>query len=124
MIPVIFKRVENFIQTASGKIDRKRALECVEIKVEDLLTQDSDMARLSDIQKRAFDVIASNLDSKIGNVALESAFTGSGVDSITFITIVVALEGDFNFEFDDEKLLRTEFPTIKSMVEYVDSKVQ
>ena len=46
------------------------------------------------------------------------------LDSMTFIKIVVALEEEFDFEFDDEKLLITEFPTVKSMIEYVESKVQ
>ncbi|NMA31936.1 MAG: acyl carrier protein [Candidatus Methanofastidiosa archaeon] len=78
---------------------------------------------MSDIQKRAFDVIVSNLDSKTGDVMLETAFAGAGVDSITFVKIVVALEGEFDFEFDDEMLLITVFPTIKSMIEYVESKV-
>lgn len=45
------------------------------------------------------------------------------LDSITFIKIVVALESEFDFEFDDEMLLITKFPTVKSMVEYVQSKV-
>ena len=95
----------------------------MEIKTEQLPTQDSETVGLSDIQKRAFNVIAANLDSKIDNVTLETAFAGVGVDSITFITIVVALEGEFDFEFDDEKLLITEFPTIRAMINYVESKV-
>lgn len=124
MIPAIFKRVESFIQTANGKIDRKRVLECVEIKIEDLPTQDSDTAGLSNIQKRALEVISTNLDSKIGDVTLKTAFAGAGVDSITFIKIIVALESEFDFEFDDEMLLITKFPTLKSMIEYVESKVK
>ena len=123
MIPVIFKRVESFIQTANGKIDRKRVLECVEIKTEDSSTENYNPTGLSDIQKRAFEVITANLDSKIGDVTLETAFAGAGVDSITFIKIVIALEGEFDFEFDDEMLLITKFSTIKLMVEYVESKI-
>lgn len=45
------------------------------------------------------------------------------LDSITFIKMVVALEETFNFEFDDEMLLIIKFPTIKSVIEYVESKV-
>lgn len=40
-----------------------------------------------------------------------------------YIKIVVALEGEFDFEFDDEMLLITAFPTIKSIIDYVESKV-
>jgi hypothetical protein len=32
MIPSVFIRVEDFIENANGKIDRKRVLECIEIK--------------------------------------------------------------------------------------------
>lgn len=45
------------------------------------------------------------------------------INSITFIEIVVAMELAFDFEFDDEKLLFTAFPTISSMTEYVESKI-
>jgi acyl-CoA synthetase (AMP-forming)/AMP-acid ligase II/acyl carrier protein len=124
MIPVIFKRVEDFIQTANGKIDRKRVLECIEIKTDDTITVDFHRSELNEVQSKAFNVIVSTLDSKFGDITLETPFAGAGVDSITFITIVVALEGEFEFEFDDEMLLITAFPTIKSMMEYVESKVQ
>jgi acyl carrier protein len=47
----------------------------------------------------------------------------SNIDSITFIKIIVALEGVFDFEFDDEMLLISKFPTIESMIEYVKTKI-
>jgi amino acid adenylation domain-containing protein len=123
MIPVIFKRVESFIQTVNGKIDRKKVLECVEIKLEDFSSEDANIDELNNIKKKAFQVILSNLDSKIEDATLETSFAGAGIDSITSIKIVVALEGEFDFEFDDEMLLITAFPTIKSMVEYVNQKI-
>ncbi|MDD4165346.1 MAG: amino acid adenylation domain-containing protein [Eubacteriales bacterium] len=122
MIPAIFKRVEGFIQTVNGKIDRKRVLECVEINVDDSMSNDSAASKLNDTQKKAFEVIISTLDSKIGDLTLKTSFTGAGVDSITFIKIVIALESEFDFEFDDEMLLITKFATIKSMIDYVELK--
>ena len=124
MIPVIFKRVESFIQTANGKIDRKRVLECIEIKPDDVISQDPDSVELNDIQKRAFEVIISNLNEKaLDNVSFETDFASIGLDSITFIKMIVALEGEFDFEFDDEMLLITKFPTVSSMIEYAELKV-
>ncbi|OBZ14198.1 hypothetical protein A8L34_09565 [Bacillus sp. FJAT-27264] len=124
MVPVIFKRVEGFIQTVNGKIDRKRVLECVEIKVENSALENWKFEELSDIQKRAFEAIVSKFDSEIaGDITLETDFTAIGLNSITFIKIVVDLESEFSFEFDDEKLLSKEFPTIKSMIEYLESKI-
>ncbi len=123
MIPVIFKRVESFVQTANGKIDRKRVLECVEINVDASVANHSATSELNNTQKKVLEVILSVLDSKIDDITLETEFSGAGVDSITFITVVVALEDEFNFEFDDEMLLITAFPTIKSVIEYVESKI-
>ena len=125
MIPSVFKRVEKFIENANGKIDRKRVLECVEVKDDDALTNIMLSDKLTNIQKRVFDVIIANLGEKVtDNVSLDMDFNSIGLDSITFIKTVVALEREFNFEFDDEMLLITKFPTVKSMVEYVESKAQ
>lgn len=124
MIPAIFKRVENFIQTPNGKIDRKRVLECIEINEENSLSKDWNTIELNDTQRKIFQVIASNLNPEIGDVTLETGFSDASVDSITFVKIVVALEGEFGFEFDDEMLLITAFATIKSMIEYVEMKVK
>jgi acyl carrier protein len=54
---------------------------------------------------------------------LDSDFSSIGLDSLTFIQLIVVLEETFGFEFDDEVLLITGFPTVKSMVEYVESKI-
>ena len=123
MIPVRFKRVESFIQTANGKLDRKRVLECEETKTSDGLLEESNLSELSAVSQKAFGVIKSTLAPKNEDVTLETSLGEVGVDSITFVTLVVALEGEFNFEFDDEMLLITAFPTIKSMIDYVESKV-
>ena len=45
------------------------------------------------------------------------------VDSITFIKLVVALECEFDFEFDDEMLLISKFPVVADMISYIESKV-
>ena len=67
-----------------------------------------------------FEMIKSVVEREI---SLDDEFSQSDIDSITFIKIVVALENAFDFEFDDEKLLITEFPTFRSIVEYVESKI-
>ena len=59
----------------------------------------------------------------IDPIVLEDDLSSIGVNSITFIKIVVDLETEFDFEFDDEMLSYKSFPTINSLVEYVDSKL-
>lgn len=79
---------------------------------------------MTDVQKRAFEIIIESLSEKNSDdVSLYMDFNSIGLDSITFIKTIVALECEFDFEFDDEMLLITKFPTVKSMVEYVESKV-
>lgn len=75
---------------------------------------------LTEIQKRAFEVIVVNIREKVlGDVFMDTDFASINLDSITFIKTVVALECEFDFEFDDEMLLMDRLPTVKSMVEYV-----
>lgn len=75
------------------------------------------------VQRKAFEVIVSTLDSKIGDVTLETTLGGAGVDSITFVSLAIAFESEFGFEWDDEMLLMTKFDTVISMIEYVESKI-
>lgn len=124
MIPSIFKRVKEFIENTNGKIDRKRVLECEEIKsTDDIHKKSAAVNELSGIQKRAFEVIISNLSEKVSdNISLDMDFKSIGLDSITFLKTIVALECEFDFEFDNDMLLNTKFPTVKSMVKYVEAK--
>lgn len=85
-----------------------------------------DTNTLSELQQKALDVIISNIsesDSESQDVSVDMLLSDLNINSITFIKTIVALESAFDFEFDDEKLLFTAFPTIGSMIEYVESKV-
>ena len=44
------------------------------------------------------------------------------VESITFVVLVVALESEFEFKWNDEILSIDAFSTIKSIIEYIKSK--
>ena len=102
-------------------------LECTEVKSGDAspdISGSSGSDELSDVQKRALEVIVATLSKIVSdNVSLDMDFNSIGLDSITFIKTIVELECEFDFEFEDEMLLITKFPTVKSMVEYVESKV-
>lgn len=56
-------------------------------------------------------------------ITVDTLLSDLPFDSIKFIKMVVALESEFDFEFDDEKLLFTQFQTVKSLIEYVNFKV-
>jgi len=52
----------------------------------------------------------------------DTVLDDANIDSIKFIEIVVALEIEYDFEFDDEMLLISNFPTVNSIIEYVGIK--
>lgn len=56
-------------------------------------------------------------------ITVDTLLSDLPFNSIKFIKMVVALENEFDFEFDDEKLLFTQFQTVKSLIEYVNFKV-
>ena len=122
MVPTIFKRVEGFVQMSNGKIDRKKVFECIEVCDQNSIRDKLDVEDLNDLQKKVIKIITLNLGSKLDGESLKTKLS-TGLDSITFIKIVIALENEFNFEFDYEKLIIREFPTIMSMIEYLETKI-
>jgi len=79
---------------------------------------------ISGIQKEIVEVITSNIDEIFsGELSLDLDFADIGLDSLTYIKLVINLESEFDFEFDDDMLLITAFSKLKTMVEYVESKI-
>lgn len=52
---------------------------------------------------------------------LEENLSDLGMDSITFIQIIVALEERFECEIPDEKLLITEMDTVQKMIDVLQA---
>lgn len=120
MVPVKFTQVKSFSYTPNGKIDRNN------IDISAAINYDAEKSKveLSELQKKIFYTIMTNIDEAVfPDITIDTDLTGIGLDSITFIKIVVSLEEVFDFEFDDEMLLFTVFPTFRSMIKYVESKI-
>lgn len=71
------------------------------------------------------EVIINTLQEKPNSVVIDSTtkLIDIDIDSITFIQIIVQLENSFNVAFEDDKLLFSAFPTVGSMVAYVESLI-
>lgn len=119
MIPVKLKRIESFIQTLNGKIDRKKVLECLEIKEDKQLYVFSKDENMNSLQKELFKIIFSVLGIDEKNILLDEELVDLGFNSITFVQMVVDIENVFNIEFEIEKLWIKEFPTVRSILEYI-----
>lgn len=74
------------------------------------------------IDERVLEIINAKISSEFVSPDLKLEELNN-IDSITFIKIIVELEVEFNFEFEDEKLLFSAFPTVQSMIEYVKERV-
>lgn len=73
------------------------------------------------IDERVLHIIKDNLSKDI-SVKPENLLQDLEINSITFIKIVVALESEFDFEFEDEKLLFAAFPCVKDIIDYIISR--
>lgn len=67
------------------------------------------------------DVINGTEKMKITADQLEEKLPDLGMDSITFIQIIVALEEKFECEIPDEKLLISEMDTVQKMIDVLQS---
>ncbi len=70
-------------------------------------------------REKVIEIIAANLGVDKSEMVMNDGLDEAGVDSITFVMIVVELENEFGIEFDDEQLLMEGFSTIESVVDYV-----
>ena len=79
---------------------------------------------MDSIQKKILEIVNINIE----NVAIKYEQANEdlsllGMDSITFIKIVVALEETFEIELPDEKLLITEMGTLNKIINAVSSSL-
>ena len=70
------------------------------------------------MEQRILDFIKKNA-KEVGIEVEKDTVVSETIDSITFVKMVVALETEFNFEFDDEMLSFSNFETIGQLVDYV-----
>lgn len=64
----------------------------------------------------------SNLE-KSKELGLHDNLQDFGINSITFMKIVVGIEKEFGMKFDDEILSFENFQTLQSIVEYIEGKL-
>lgn len=71
--------------------------------------------------ENVLNVINSAENLEVTNEQLEENLLDLGMDSITFIQIIVALEEEFECEIPDSKLLITEMNTVQQMVDVLQA---
>lgn len=83
------------------------------------------MYDMTNIRDKILEIINSNIEQ--ANIAIEQDdedLSLLGMDSITFIKIIVAMEETFEIEVPDEKLLITEMGTLNKMIDVVSTALE
>ena len=75
----------------------------------------------NEISEKVLDIIKTNIGIEIYPWQFDEDLNVIGIDSISFIKIVVALEDNFEIEIPDEKLLMEEMGTFNKITMVVAS---
>ena len=127
MIPSYYIKLGNIPQTNSGKINRTQIIETYNkmCEMEKLygIMEKPQVSQNQSIEEQILGIIAEHTDTH-DEITPKSDFSSLGLDSISFITVIVALEEKFEFVFDDDMLLFAAYPNIEAMISYVKSKIR
>lgn len=123
MIPSFYTKIDQIPVTKNGKINRNELIN----KICNSKELDINIIEHDDITKKVVNIVNDVIKPKTNteiDINTKSSLSDLGIDSISFIRIIVAIEEAFNFEFDDDMLLITVFQTINDFVVYVNKKVK
>lgn len=76
------------------------------------------------IEERLLEVFKKTIEPENGSASAKSDLAALGINSITYVKLVVAIEEEFGFEFDDEDLEVGKFESLNSIISYIENKVQ
>ena len=80
------------------------------------------MKKREDILDKVLKVLNANLENtEITSEQIDEDLSALGMDSITFIRVIVVLEEAFDIEIPDEYLLLTEMNTISKMTNVISA---
>lgn len=71
---------------------------------------------------QVLEILNANIgDSQITTAELDTSLINLGMDSITFIQVIIAVEEEFECEIPDEKLMISEMDTVQKMINVLQS---
>lgn len=80
---------------------------------------------MNEIEKKVRGILKESLPTSVSldNIGSEDLLGEVGINSVDFVKIVVGIEAEFEFEFNDADLNFTQYDTIQKMVSYIESRV-
>lgn len=122
MVPAIFCFVNQFPYTTSFKVDRNKLLLFLneKNKVASYMNE-KDVGDVSE-EINLLNIIKKNLPDSNVEISDETRLEELGINSITFIKIIVAIEDEYEMEFEDSKLRVDAFQNYNNLKKYVMDK--
>ncbi|BCJ93736.1 hypothetical protein acsn021_13050 [Anaerocolumna cellulosilytica] len=129
MIPGRYFRTDSFIYTNSGKIDRRSMLSLADTltygrRAEDAIKSEitlADKSCLNPVDEQIIQIIGKNIKEKGKKVTSKDNLSDLGVNSLSYIDIIVQFEDAFDIIIGDDKLYLTAFNNIGELKEYICS---
>lgn len=118
MNPILYVKVDEFFYTLNGKLDRNK-MKNVYYNQINSKTKDNSKVN-SSTESSVINIIKDTLNIST-YIDHDTILEEVGVDSIGFMTIIVHLESKFNFVFEEDKLLLSEFRKVSDLIEYVSN---
>ncbi len=83
---------------------------------------------LNKVEKKVLEIINEHikeilLEKEVNEVNIDEKIVETGINSIMFIKIIVALEMEFGIEFEDGNLDISKFITIRDLAKYIESQI-
>lgn len=77
----------------------------------------------SDMQERVINMLRENVGecSELDNIKPDDELSALGINSVTFIKLVISAEMEFGIAWKDEDLNYQNFSTINKIIEYISS---
>lgn len=115
MVPARFTQIFGFLYNSSGKIDRS-------INYSELIVAEEDKLQpYNTLRGRIYEIIIKYIGFDV--LKMDVKIATCGIDSISFVQMVIELEDEFGFEFAADKMALSEFATIADIIKYVESEI-
>jgi acyl carrier protein len=77
------------------------------------------------IKERVIDIMSQNsdMDNSKEYLSNNDDLTKLGINSISFIKLIVQFENEFDIEFEDEEWITVNFSSLNQLCEYIESKL-
>lgn len=122
MLPFTYLRVVQLPINSNGKTDKQELLKKIDIMLQ---SQIEYKQNVEEVNPAIRDIVCKYCEGvSLNMISMDTSLQELGINSFSFIQIVVALEDVFNFSFKAEELNVQEYATISDIVKVVMLKME